>query len=182
MIWQEAMREVKRMVAENYKYSHMQHYNTKGQVIDYQKLNMVHYSFKSETPLKEIQVTFEFQETFFDMLAFPHPVIVTEKFLRETIDFINYVNSIIKVGRLYVDTEYLDIAFSVRVPYDIFEAFETKGIDLSLNSALCFYHDLGYILYAVVTGEMSADEGKISVNRINGGRNMISHNDFDKYY
>ena len=115
MIWQQAMQETKQIVAKNYSYSHMQHLNTGGKVMDYQKLNMVHYTFDAEGPLNQIQVTFEFKEKFFDMLAFPHPVVLKEECVNEMVKLINYVNSIIKVGRLYVDTDYLDIAFSTRV-------------------------------------------------------------------
>ena len=100
------------------------------------------------------------------MLAFPHPVVLKEECVDETVKLTNYVNSIIKVGRLYVDTDYLDIAFSARVPYYIFEVFETEGIDFSLNSALCFCYDLGHILYAVATGERLAVEGMQSVDDI----------------
>ena len=65
MRWQQAMQVTKQIVAKNYSYSRMQHLNTEGKVMDYQKLNMVHYTFDSEGPLNEVQVTFEFKEKFF---------------------------------------------------------------------------------------------------------------------
>jgi hypothetical protein len=70
------------------------------------------------------------------------------------------MNSHVKAGngRFYLDEEYLDIAYSIRVSYFILEAFPIESIQNSIFAALDFYVDAASPLYSVSKGNISTEE------------------------
>lgn len=164
MTKQEAMRIVKKLVnQQRYQYSYIYYLNTTNEPIELSKINQLHLSFKTENFLNEIQMAISFYDDYYDVLAFPHPFIVTDTSITsisKIVRFLNFLNSYIKMGngRFYLDEDFADIVFSVRIPYYVLEAFPLESIENSVAGTLNFYMDIAEPLYNVVKEEITIEE------------------------
>lgn len=169
MVIQEAMSTVKELIQkQKYQYKYFDYYNDGP--IDIKKANGLHYTFEIKKPMSEIQISVTFLDKYFDVLAFPHPVIVDKRFVLNVVRFLNYLNGYIKMGngRFYLDEEFLDVAFSVRVPYYILEAFPAESVENSISGSIAFFIDFARPLYHVSKGSLSVEEACKYVDEIYG--------------
>ncbi len=165
----EAMSTVKKLISqERYQIARMTYLNNSKGLVEVAKLDTLHLRFKIGEPLKEIQMSVTFCDTYFDLLAFPSPIMVDEKFSLSTIRFINFLNQYLKMGngRFYFDQETMDVAISVRIPYYLLQAFPLESTDKSIIGSIVFYIDAGYPLYHVSNGRMMVEEAYDYMNKI----------------
>lgn len=165
----EAMSSVKKLInQERYQFAHMTYLNNSKGLVEVAKLDTLHLRFKIGEPLKEIQMSVTFCDKYFDLLAFPSPIMVDEKFSLSTIRFINFLNSYLKMGngRFYLDQETMDVAISVRIPYYFLQAFPLESVDKSIIGSIEFYIDVGYSLYQVSNGCMTVEVACDYMNRV----------------
>lgn len=172
MIKQEVMRLVRKLVdQEGYKYTHI-HYmkNESNKPIDISKVDVIHLTFDMGEPLKEIQVSLHFCEKYIDLLAFPHPIIVEKKYALPTIRFLNFLNTYIKSpnGRFYLDEEFLDVAFSARIPYYLVEAYPKESTVDIISVAVDFFLDASYPLFNVSKGIIDVNQAIYNMEEIWG--------------
>ena len=81
---------------------------------------------------------------------------------------INYINWNIKSwGRLYVD-DFGDIAYSLRINYDILNSIPQESIK-EIEATVDYYSDLFIPLLDVSQGKKSFDETKLFINDMWGG-------------
>lgn len=170
MTKQEAMRLVRKLVdQQKYMYTHI-HYikNESSEPVDISKIDMIHLTFDVGEPLEEVQVALHFCEKYIDLLAFPHPIIVEKKYVLPTIRFLNFLNSYIKTrnGRFYLDEDFLDVAFSARIPYYLLESHPKESIEDSILGSVDFFLDAKYPLFKVSKGIIDVDEAIDSMKEI----------------
>lgn len=123
-----------------------------------------HFTF-SMGYLPEIQLTIHFRDEYLDVLAFPHPVIVNENNINEMILTINYINSIVKsLGHFYVDDNN-DIAYTLRLNYDLLEKLPKYCLE-EIETSIDFYCDILETLYRVSNGNLTYFESKEIINNI----------------
>lgn len=164
MTKQEAMCIVKKSVnQQRYQYSYINYLNTTNEPIELSKSDKLHFSFSTEKFLNEIQMSISFYDDYYDVLAFPHPIIVTDTSITSIsriVRFLNFLNSYVKMGsgRFYLDEDFADIVFSVRIQYYILEAFLQKSVENSVTGALDIFMDIAGPLYSVVKDEISIEE------------------------
>ena len=112
-------------------------------------------------PLNEIQLTITFAESYLDVLAFPHPIILDREQVFEMERFINLLNGYVKLqnsnGRFYVDEVPLDIAYSARVSYQFLTAFPTESMENGMMGFWDIIADAAIPLYGVAKGEMDTE-------------------------
>lgn len=109
-----------------------------------------------------------FLQKYIDLLAFPHPIIVEKKYVLPTIRFLNFLNSYIKTrnGRFYLDEDFLDVAFSARIPYYLLESHPKESIEVSILGSVDFFLDAKYPIFKVSKGIINADEAIGSMKEI----------------
>ncbi len=150
-----AMKEIKRHI-QSFKYIHKK---------EFLKIDLWHLTFQMDIGLPEIQMTIKFNESFLDVLVFPHPIIVNDNNFYDLLRIINYINWNLKgLGRLYID-DYRDLAYSLRIKYSFFK----KMVEFSLGEiefAIDIYSDLLKTIFDISKGEMSYDDGKRQIDLI----------------
>lgn len=157
-----AMKIFKNLISkQRYNFSQIQYINTNSEIVDIRNLNTIHMTYFMGSNIKQIQTTVTFEEKYLDSLSFVSPRILRKEYVNESIRFINFVNGYIKSGngRFYIDEEYLDIAYAIRIQYYIFEQFENECTEDMLSVVMDFYNDISVPLWNVATGIWSADEG-----------------------
>lgn len=137
-------------------------------VVNFNKVDTIHLAFDVGQPLGEIQTSLRFDENYLDILVFPNPIIVGKSFVLPTIRFLNFLNSYIKTrsGRFYLDEDYLDIAFSARVPYYLLKTYPNESIEDGITNPIDFYLDVKYLLFKVSKGIIGEDEAIDSIKEI----------------
>lgn len=156
-----AMSNVKRLIKQqSQRYTHMTYLNENKGPIDLAKIDSLHVRFGIGEPLGEVQMSVRFSDNYFDLLAFPSPIMVDENFASATIRFINTLNHYMKMGngRFYLDESTMDVAISVRIPYYYLKAFPLESVDDSISGSMAFYMDVGYPIYHVSRGNMTVKE------------------------
>lgn len=120
-------------------------------------------SFPVGKPLREVQLTLNFQKNWVDILAFPHPRIIEEEHVLEMVRFVNCLNSYVKLqntnGRFYIDETDLDVAYSSRLSYKYLELLPQEAVSHGVLGFLSFVADAAAPLYCVGQGEMTAEGG-----------------------
>ena len=120
-------------------------------------------SFSVGAPLHEIQITLTFCEDWVDVLAFPHPRVIKEKYVLEMVRFVNSLNGYVKLqntnGRFYVDEDYLDVVYSARLSYRYLDVMPQAAVCHGILGFLGFVMDMALPLYQIGQGIMTAKEG-----------------------
>ncbi|HCW04527.1 MAG TPA: hypothetical protein DGK91_08365 [Clostridium sp.] len=110
-------------------------------------------------------MTIKFNESFLDVLVFPHPIIVNDNNFYDLLRIINYINWNLKgLGRLYID-DYRDLAYSLRIKYDFLEKMPEFTLG-ELEFAIDIYSDLFKTIFDISEGEISYDDGKRQIELI----------------
>lgn len=167
---QQAMQIVRRLIdQQKYRYTHI-HYmkNGSSNPIDLSKVDMIHLTYYVGEPFGEVQITLKFCEKYIDLLAFPHPIIVDKKYVLPIIRFLNFLNSYIKSmnGRFYLDEDFLDVAFSARIPYYLLESHPKESIADSIVGLIDFFLDAKFLLFEVSKGIIDAEKAIDSIREI----------------
>lgn len=149
----------KLMKEQKYKYDYMNYLSSDGLPIDITQADILHYSFCKIPYINELQVSITFKSKHFEVLIFPDPILIDKEDEESTILFINHINSYIKLGRFYIDTDYLDIVWaSNKVSYDILEAFPNKIIEENISEGMSYFIDISYSLSKLIKGEFNIKE------------------------
>ena len=122
-------------------------------------LTELHYTFKMNSDLYELQAGIQFENSYADILVFISPtvLVVDSPEYYEAIKACNYINWWTKAfGRFYVDT-YGDLAYSLRLKYDFIEKNPEITIE-ELDVAIDYYADLFVPLLDVCLGKKNAKD------------------------
>lgn len=147
----QAMRQMNRMF-KNFKYLY------KRQDIDILEW---HFTFFMDSKNHNLQMTLVFNEKWCDVLCFISPTIQIplEKNYWETLKILNYINYYIKSwGRFYIDP-YGDLAYSLRLDYNVLEKIPDECIQ-EIECAVDYYSDLFVLLLKTGQGKTLFDDTK----------------------
>ncbi len=124
-----------------------------------------HLTFKMDRKAHELQMTLDFNNTYVDVLCFPHPKILKDENYIAALKTVNYINWIVKAnGRFYID-DYSDIAYSLRLDYKILETMPHESVK-EIQCAIEFYIDLFQILLQVCQGTATYEESREYVDSV----------------
>ncbi|WP_414047660.1 hypothetical protein ACMGE7_01930 [Macrococcus equi] len=141
--------------------------SSKG-VIDLYQKDSIDIIYEISPRFAKIQANIQFREQYLDLLMFPTPTIVTDEKSVNIKLFLNYVNRIMKsFGKFYLD-EYNDIAYSLRIPYDVFENNKEKMMDELISIPLSFYTDIHQLLLRILLDLMSVEQAEKKYNEMCG--------------
>lgn len=134
-----------------------------------QKLNIqtLHLSFLMDSKTHNIQMTFEFQETWLDILCFISPTVSIKdtNVYFDVLQTINYLNWNIKsLGRFYLD-KYGDFAYSMRLDYSMLERAEDICIK-EIETTIDYYADIFVLVLKILHGEKSFEYAKIFIDNM----------------
>lgn len=150
-----AMRQVKKYM-QNFKYIY------KKELLE---IDLWHFTFQMDAGLPEIQMTIEFDEGFLDVLAFPHPIIANDNNLYNLLRTINNINWNLKsLGRLYID-DYSDLAYSLRIKYNVLEKIGERLLE-EVEFSIDIYYDLLKIIFDVSQDKISYEAAKNEIDLI----------------
>lgn len=177
----EAMRLVRKLInQQKYMYTHICYIKGKDireTPVDISKIDTIHLTFDVGESIGEIQMSLRFDETYLDILAFPHPIIVDKTYTLQITRFINFLNTYNKTwsGRFYLDEEFLDIAYSVRIPYYILDAFPIKSMVNGVSTPIDLYMNINYLLFKVSKGMIEVEEAIKGMKEIWGLNYNLNH-------
>lgn len=149
-------KQIEEMLQHKFKYIFVKN------VID---LNIIHLTFKMDSKSHNLQMTLQFEENYCDILCFLSPTVLNEKSetYLDVLKTVNCINWHIKAwGRYYID-DYYDIAYSLRLSYDVLEAMPGKYLE-QIEAAVEYYADLFVLLVNVCNGKTSFEEAKQYIN------------------
>ena len=133
-------------------------------------INTLHLIFVMDSKTHNLQMCLEFRDKWIDILSFISPTILNhdnDSYL-ETLKTINYINWNVKSwGRFYID-DFGDIAYSLRINYDILNSIPQESIK-EIEATVDYYSDLFIPLLDVSQGKKSFDETKLFINDMWGG-------------
>lgn len=125
----------------------------------------MHLTFKMDSRIYELQMSFDFMEKYCDVITFISPTVVTDEYVDSTIYTINAINLYVKsFGRFYLD-ECMDIAYAVRLPYSMIEQTPIQALS-QIEAAVNFYEDLFCILLDVAQGKKTFEECKMFIDEM----------------
>lgn len=154
------LKKIDALMKKSFKYLYK-----KGQA----NLTELHYSFKMDSNIFDLQMSIQFEDCFADVLVFISPKVleIESPEYYEAIKACNVINGWVKAfGRFYVDT-YGDLAYSLRLNYD----FIDKNPEISIKEievAIDYYADLFVPLLDICLGKKNAKEMEKYVNDIWG--------------
>lgn len=155
-----AKKQVKTMLHHQFKYIFVEN------AID---LNTIHLTFQMDSKSHNLQMTLRFTDKYCDILCFISPRVLSEKYESyfDVIKTINTINCYIKsAGRFYVD-DYNDIAYSLRIGYDVLETMPNMFL-AELETLIQYYEDLFILILDVSSGKKTYCECKEFINEIWG--------------
>lgn len=127
----------------------------------------IHLTFKMDSSTYDLQMTFDFEDSYCDILTFISPRVLTAEYYDETLHTINEINTYVKAfGRFYVD-EYNDVAYSLRLPYSMIENQPVHMMN-EIEGAVAYFEDLFCVLLDVTQGKRSFEECKIFLQNMWG--------------
>lgn len=124
-------------------------------------IHTVHLTFQMDSRSHCLQMSFDFQERWCDILCFISPTVLTvgSENYWEALKTVNFINWNIKSwGRFYVD-DFGDIAYSLRIYYDALEK-TPQMCAKEIECAVDFWSDLFIPLLNVCQGKASFAETK----------------------
>lgn len=158
----QAMKQINHMFKKDFKYLY------KRQNID---INTWHFSFLMDSKTHNLQMNFTFCEKWCDILCFISPTILTPSSNEnywEALQTVNYINWHIKSwGRFYIDS-FGDLAYSLRIDYNILERMPHECIK-EIECAIDYYADLFIPLLNICQGKTSFDNTKLFIDNLWGG-------------
>lgn len=117
----------------------------------------INLAFKMDSKNYGLQMTFNYYESYCDILIFIDPVVLNEEHYIETLQTINYINNWAKAfGRFYLD-EHNDIAYSLRIPYSLLEQMSDKALE-EIDTGIKYYEDVFLTLIDVAKGKATYQE------------------------
>ena len=131
----------------------------------YKKVNTtihtLHLTFQMDSKSHCLQMSFDFQERWCDILCFISPTVLTvdSENYWEALQTVNLINWNIKSrGRFYVD-DFGDVAYSLRIDYDMLEK-SPKMYAKEIECAVDFWSDLFIPMLNICQGKASFAEAK----------------------
>lgn len=124
-------------------------------------IDVLHLTFKMDSGTHNLQMTFRFDESYVDILCFVSPRMLTQddEHYFEALRSINYINLHVKAwGRYYIDN-YYDIAYSLRLDYNVLEIMPHECVK-EIECAVDYYADLFILLINVCQGKISYEDTK----------------------
>ena len=155
-----AIRKVDEILKKDFKYLY------KRRLVN---IHTLHLTFQMDSKSHELQMTFDFQEKWCDILGFISPTILTPgtESYWQALQSVNYINWNIKSwGRYYIDT-YGDLAYSLRLNYDVLENMPYE-CSKEIEYAVEYYVDLFIPLLKVCQGKESFDGTKQFIDEMWG--------------
>ncbi len=131
----------------------------------------IHLSFTMDSKTHTLQMSFQFQERWVDILCFISPTILTSNINKnyyEALQTVNYINWNVKSwGRFYIDT-FGDCSYSMRIKYNILESMPQESIE-QIESTIDYYSDLFIPLLNVCQGKKTFEDTKLFIDDMWGG-------------
>ena len=158
-----AMKLIEQMLKKDFKYLY------KKENID---INTWHFIFLMDSKTHTLQMSFDFCEQWVDILCFISPTILlldSNENYWEALQTVNYINCNIKSwGRFYIEDSFRDLAYSLRIDYNVLERMPHECIK-EIECAIDYYADLFIPLLNVCQGKTSFDNTKLFINDMWGG-------------
>jgi len=137
-----------------------------------QKLNIqtLHLSFLMDSKTHNIQMTFEFQDNWVDILCFISPTVPIKNtnVYFDVLQTVNYLNWNIKsLGRFYLDT-YGDFVYSLRLDYSLLERAEDICIK-EIEAVVDYFADIFVLVLNILQGKTSFEYAKNFIDNMWGG-------------
>ena len=158
-----AMKLIEQMLKKDFKYLY------KKENID---INTWHFIFHMDSKTHALQMSFDFCEQWVDILCFISPTILlldSNENYWEALQTVNYINWNIKSwGRFYIEDSFRDLAYSLRIDYNVLERMPHECIK-EIECAIDYYADLFIPLLNVCQGKTSFDNTKLFINDMWGG-------------
>lgn len=132
--------------------------------------NTLHLTFQMDSKSHSLQMSFDFQERWCNILCFISPTILTpcSDNYWEALQTVNYINLYIKSwGRYYIDT-YGDLAYSLRIDYDVLERMPHECAK-EIECAIDYYADIFIQLLYICQGKTSFVDTKQCIDDMWGG-------------
>ncbi|MEX1031712.1 MAG: hypothetical protein WDZ91_16930 [Paenibacillaceae bacterium] len=133
-------------------------------------INAWHMTFFMDSKTHNLQLNFDFQEHFCDILSFISPPVLTigSENYWEALQTVNYANCYAKAaGRFYIDS-YGDLAYSHRLHYDVLESMPHKCAK-EVEAAIDYYSDLFVAFLDVCQGKRKFEDTKQFIDDMWGG-------------
>lgn len=122
-----------------------------------------HLTFKMDSTTHNLQMTFEYNEKYCDILCFISPTVVSENSYIDTLRLVNSINWNVKaMGRYYID-DYKDIAYSLRLDYELLEKQEDRFLQ-EIETAIQYYEDVFMLILNVSLGKFGYDKAYAELN------------------
>lgn len=156
-----AMKIIDRILQEDFKYLYRRHNIN---------LHKIHLTLQMDSKTHNLQMNFDFQERWCDLLCFISPTILTPNSDNywEALKTVNYINWNIKSwGRYYIDT-YGDMAYSLRIDYDILEKLPNEYAK-EVECTIDYFVDIFVPLLNVGQGNNSFADTKQLIDDMWGG-------------
>jgi len=157
----QAMKQIDQMFRKDFKYLY------KKQNID---INTWHFTFFMNSKKYSLQMSLCFNEKWCDILCFISPTVLSlnSDNYRNALQAVNYINWHIKSwGRFYIDS-FGDLAYSLRIDYNILERMPHECIK-EIECAIDYYADLFIPLLNICQGKTSFDNTKLFIDNLWGG-------------
>lgn len=133
-------------------------------------IHKLHLTFLMDSLSHNLQMSFDFQESWCDILCFISPTILTtcSDNYGDALETVNYINWNIKSwGRYYIDT-YGDLAYSLRIDYDVLERMPHECAK-EIECAIDYYADIFVQLLNICQGKTSFVDTKQFIDAMWGG-------------
>ncbi|MPM05383.1 hypothetical protein SDC9_51673 [bioreactor metagenome] len=156
-----AMQSIDGVLKNDFKYLYKRHN------IEHHTL---HLTFQMDSKSHSLQMCFDFQERWCNILCFISPTILTpcSDNYWEALQTVNYINWNIKSwGRYYIDT-YGDLAYSLRLDYDVLDRMPHECAK-EIKCAIDYYADLFVPLLNICQGKASFTDTKQFIDDMWGG-------------
>lgn len=147
-----AMKEIERILKKEFKYLF------KKQNIG---IHTLHLTFQMDSLSHNLQMSFTFEEMWCDILCFISPTVLIpcSSNYWEALQIVNYINWNIKSwGRYYIDA-YGDLAYSLRLNYDVLEKMPHECAK-KIECAIDYYVDLFIPILDICQGKTSFSDTK----------------------
>ena len=148
----QAMLQINQMLKKDFKYL----YNRQN--ID---IHAFRLTFIMDSKSNNLQMTFNFREKCCDILCFISPTVLSPNSdnYRNALQVVNYINWYIKSwGRYYIDTNG-DLAYSLRLDYDVLEKMPNKCAR-EIECVINYYADLFIPLLNICQGKSTFENAK----------------------
>ena len=120
-----------------------------------------HLTFKLDSIIYELQMTIDFEDTYVDILCFPHPTLLSQESANyiASLKTVNFLNWCVKGnGRFYID-DFLDLAYSLRIDYNTLYFLSHESAK-QIESAIDYFSDIFQPLLNVCQGTASYLESR----------------------